>query len=92
MIEYQVARYVFCNWFVEVKYAFGREIPKVGNTFQVFSVFSLHSNRLKTLKEGHGLKRYFNNGRRKTTTLIGLFLMTSSKTDYSAAPIDWQPL
>ena len=68
------------------------EFDEISCSYQVPPICDICRNRLKTLKEGHGLKRYFNNGRRKTTTLIGLFLMTSSKTDYSAAPIDWQPL
>ena len=43
-------------------------------------------------EEGHGLKRFFHNGRQKTTIFIGLFLMTSSNTNYSATQNNKLPL
>ena len=57
-----------------------------------FVASKLLSNRQTFPVEGHGLKRLFHNGRRKTPILIGLFLVTSSDSNYSARPISWRPL
>ena len=68
---------------------FGRKVFESLN-FSLFSCIKSTkkwNNRGFFPEDGHGLKRLFINGRRKTTILIGLFLMTSSKTNYSAAPI-----